>query len=578
MRTLLTRIRWLTQRRRTEAKMPAELELHLEHKAEETKAGGLAEHEAALAVRRDHRGFVQEETRDAWGWTWIDQAGQDIRYAGRLLRRRPALSATAILTLMLGVGGTTAVFSLIDALLMRDLPVEGPEELVRLVERRPDGTTLEAFTLATHDTLQRGSKALSGVIGSSQLFGRPADIEVGGERRSAFVQLVSDNYFDVLGVRVFRGRVFHQPEPGTPGEPIAVISDEYWRRQYSTDVSVLGTRFRRGSREFTIAGIAPPGFRGTEIDIPVDIWVSIEQVVPANADERTRGRWVMGRLQPGVTPAQAEAESASMGTPLIAGREFMPSDDERAPLVAIVNESFARRFLAGKDPIGTRFFREGGSRAGELMQIVGVVKDSKWVNLRDDSSAMYYRPYRQMGGTPVVRLAVRTSGDPEPVSRDLLRVAQSIDRRIALSNVVPFREIVNRTLVVERLVAQVFTGFGMLALLIAAVGLYGVLAYSVARRRREIGLRIAVGAQPATIEIMFLTESLTLVALGIAIGIPVAIVVTRVVSSMLFGLSPQDPASIGAALAALTLVTVAAAYLPARTAARTDPLFALREE
>jgi putative ABC transport system permease protein len=268
----------------------------------------------------------------------------------------------------------------------------------------------------------------------------------------------------------------------------------------------------------------------------------------------------------------------AMGTPLTAGRDFSPSDDEHAPLVAIVNESFARRFLPGEDPLGARFFRDGGSRSREAMEVVGVVKDSKWINLREEASAMYYRPYRQMGGTPAVRLAVRTSGDPEPVSRDLLRVAQSVDRGIALSNVVPFREIVNRTLVIERLVAQVSTGFGVLALLIAGVGLYGVLAYHVAHRRREIGLRIAVGAQPGTIEMMFLTESLRSVAFGVAIGIPVAIVVTRLVSSMLFGLSPQDPVSIGIALAALMLVAVAATYLPARSAARTDPLLALREE
>jgi predicted permease len=270
---------------------------------------------------------------------------------------------------------------------------------------------------------------------------------------------------------------------------------------------------------------------------------------------------------------------SAMGTPLISGREFMSSDDERAPLVAIVNESFARRFLPGRDPIGARFFRETGSRSGKLMEIVGVVKDSKWVSLRDDSPPMYYRPYSQMGGTPTVRLAVRMlGGDPAPVSQGLLSVAQSVDRQIKLSNIVPFREIVNRTLVIERLVAQVSTGFGVLALLIAAVGLYGVLAYSVARRRREVGLRIAVGAQRSTIEIMFLSESLKLVALGVAIGIPVAIVVTRFVSSMLFGLSPQDPASIGVALAALMLVAVTATYLPARGASRNDPLLALREE
>jgi macrolide transport system ATP-binding/permease protein len=316
MRTLFTKLRWMTQKQRKEAELRAELDFHSEQEREEATARGLAENEARLAAHRHlgSRGLVEEDTRAAWGWTWIERIGQDVRYAGRLLRRRPVLSATAVLTLMLGMGGTTAVFGLMNALLMRDLPVERPEELVRLVERRPDGTTAEAFTLVTHDTLQRASKALSGVTASSQLISRSGEIEVGGERRSAFVQLVSDNYFDVLGVRASMGRVFHQPEPGTPGEPIAVISEEYWRRQYNADVSVLGTRFRRATREFTIAGIAPPGFRGTEIDVPVDIWVSIEQVVPPNADDRIRGRWmrVMGRLQADVTPAQAEAESAAI--------------------------------------------------------------------------------------------------------------------------------------------------------------------------------------------------------------------------------------------------------------------------
>ncbi len=873
MRRLFTKIRWMIQRRSKEAELRAELDFHVEQEREDAMARGLANEEAQLAAYRDlgNRGLVEEDTRATWGWTWIEHLSQDVQYAGRLLRRRPVLSATAIFTLMLGIGGTTAVFSLLNTLLIKTLPVERPGELLRLVERRPDGAAAEAFTLVTHDTLQRGSKALSGVIASSRLVGRPGEINVGNERRAAFVQLVSDNYFDVLGVHAYKGRVFHQLEPGTPGEPIAVISEEYWRREYGGDLSVMGTRFRQGTREFTIGGIAPPGFRGTEVDIPVDIWISIEQVVPPSSPERTRGRWmrVMGRVRAGVTPVQAEAETtailgrpvqlqsggngystlrvrlyeplllvalaaalvlliacanlanlmlaatisrereiavraaigaprsriirqlvteslllstvgaalglgvahwtsgallaflppeqaialpnlrfvfdarvlgfaaalslgscllfgvlpalrvtgrvaaaalkagagtgqrnrslvrrgllvgqvvmctvllvvagiflrtlqnlrgqeagyledgllvadvsfprdypevrrdqlieelrtraaalpgvesagfshvgqlsglaiefrigfpgragaesdatiieqrispgffSAMGTPFQLGRDFLPSDDEHAPLVAIVNESFARRFLPGEDPLDVRFFREGGSRSRELMQIVGVVKDSKWINLRDESPAMYYRPYRQMGGTPMARLALRTSGDLEALSRDLRNVAQSVDKQIVLNNVVPFRNIVDRTLVVERLVAQLSTAFSVLALLIAAIGLYGVLAYSVARRRREIGLRIAVGAQPRTIEMMFLTESLTLVLFGVAIGIPLAIVVTRLVSSMLFGLSPQDPASIGIALAALTLVTAAAAYLPARTAARTDPLLALREE
>jgi ABC-type antimicrobial peptide transport system permease subunit len=149
---------------------------------------------------------------------------------------------------------------------------------------------------------------------------------------------------------------------------------------------------------------------------------------------------------------------------------------------------------------------------------------------------------------------------------------------VRLSNVVPFREIVNRTLVTERLVAQVSSAFAILGLLIACVGLYGLLAYAVVRRRREIGIRIAVGASPGRVEWMMVRESLTLVAAGVAIGVPAAIAITRLVSSMLFGLAPGDPLTIAAVMAALTTATLVAAYLPARRAAGVDPTRVLREE
>jgi predicted lysophospholipase L1 biosynthesis ABC-type transport system permease subunit len=212
------------------------------------------------------------------------------------------------------------------------------------------------------------------------------------------------------------------------------------------------------------------------------------------------------------------------------------------------------------------------------MEIVGVVKDAKWPNLRDAFRPMYFFPYRQMGGVPLVRLAIRTSGNPAAVTPLLIQAAQSIDRRMALRDVVPFREIVNRSLLIERLVTHVSAAFGVLALVTAAVGLYGVLAYSVVRRRREIGVRIAIGARPGAVEWMIVKESLVLLACGIALGIPASMMITRLVSSLLFGLSPRDPLTILAALTVLTMATIAAAYVPAKRAARIDPILALREE
>jgi len=215
MTRFLNALRWLTHRRRRETEIRQELAFHLEEEIDEHMAAGLTEDEARRAARHDlgNPAVLVEDARAAWGWTWLERARQDVRYAGRLLRRRPAFSITAIATLTLAIGGATAVFSLFDALLMRRLPVEQPEELVRLVERRPNlSYALETFTVATHDTLRPTTRALSGVIGSTDTTG-PSDIDVDGERRSATSQLVSDNYFDVLGIGALRGRVFHQPGP-----------------------------------------------------------------------------------------------------------------------------------------------------------------------------------------------------------------------------------------------------------------------------------------------------------------------------------------------------------------------------
>jgi hypothetical protein len=255
---------------------------------------------------------------------------------------------------------------------------------------------------------------------------------------------------------------------------------------------------------------------------------------------------------------------AAMGTRLLEGRDFTAGDTERSTPVAIVNELFAARFFPGRQPIGQRFFQLGGSRSGELMEVVGVAQDSKWVNLRDTAPPMYYRPYAQQAGTPRVRMAIRGSFNPDVLATSLIGLAQSIDRRVSLTNVLPFREVVNSSLLVERLVAHVSVAFGTLAMLIAAVGLYGVLAYGVARRRREIGVRIAVGASRTAVEWMFLRESFALLAVGLAMGFPAAILLIRLVSSMLYGLSPQDPTAMAAVAILLASATAAASFVPAR--------------
>jgi ABC-type antimicrobial peptide transport system permease subunit len=175
----------------------------------------------------------------------------------------------------------------------------------------------------------------------------------------------------------------------------------------------------------------------------------------------------------------------------------------------------------------------------------------------------------------MVRFAIRSTGD---VRAALLAAAKSIDPRVPVKNVAPFREVVDRVLLIERLIAQVSSVFGLLALAIAAAGLYGVLSYGVARRRREIGVRIAVGATRRSVEWLFLSESLLLLAAGLAMGVPAALMVTRLTASMLYDLSPGDPRTLALTLAVRSVVTAAAAWVPARRAAGTDPALVLREE
>ena len=292
---------------------------------------------------------------------------------------------------------------------------------------------------------------------------------------------------------------------------------------------------------------------------------------------------VPGRVLPTLTSVANEARVTpgflmAMGTRFVRGRDVSDADRDESQRVAVINEAFARHFGMRGEPIGQRFERTYASGRIDTIEIVGVVRDAKWVTLREDPRPIYYVPYAQSPGRPMVRLAVRGAGDQIALSRAIAQAAQLVDKSLGLPSVVPFTDIVNRTLVTERLVAHVSTAFGALGVLIACIGLYGVLAYAVVRRRREIGVRIAIGATPGSVEWMIFRESLLLLAIGFAIGMPTGIFVVRLVSSLLFQLSPNDPLTIAATLATLTVATVAAAYLPASRAARIDPIHALRED
>jgi predicted permease len=858
--SLLRRLRDTFRPYRLDADLDDEFQSHLEQRIDDLIAHGAAPDEARREAARlfGNRARLRESTHDRDVLVWVQSMLQDLRFAARGMRRNPAYAAAAVLSLALGIGANTAIFSVLDGLLLRLLPVDDPERLVALRD-----TFSDRFNYADFELLRTHSQLLSGVAGIMYL---PRTLEISDHGRSLQVpmQIVSGSYFELLGVGAARGRAFGQPD----GSTVAVISDRYWRTHYNASPDAIGEHFHWADWEFTIIGIAPPGFRGVLLDVPADVFVPLETAVPPGSELRTRGRTVslMARLRPGVTPRQAAAEAgallhraihvegsgtgfsalreriarpllvlqflvafvlliacsnlgnlalaaaaarrremavrqaigagrlrlvrqlltesallalaggalailiaqwiskalllflppnaadvlpnlsfrldahilgftaaltlaacllfglapalhatrstlvsglrltpdggralsgwlsralvvcevglctavlmtsglfvrtlrnlrildpalapdqivvanipiargysiaerlqafdtlrgraaaipgvsaagyvhvrpltghgltasiqiegqvprpnedfdtlterispgflAAMGIPLVEGRDFTGRDDTTTTPVAIVNELFARRFLPGEGAIGRRFRLTGDS---QVMQIVGLVKDTRWLGLREPPSAMFYRPFRQDSAS-FATLAVRTAVDRNATAAALLRIARDMHPPLAIDDIVPFTELENRALFTERMIAQVSTAFGVLALGIACVGLYGLLSYAVARRTREIGIRMALGASRAGVQWLVLRESLVLLGMGLAVGVPAALAANRFAASLLFGLTPADPAAIAAALAIMTATALVSASIPARRAVLVDPSSALRYE
>ena len=269
----------------------------------------------------------------------------------------------------------------------------------------------------------------------------------------------------------------------------------------------------------------------------------------------------------------------TLGIQLVAGRDFNSHDTPQSPGVAIVNETMAKRFFAGQNPIGKRYRPEEGNSLGDWVEIVGVMKDAKYGTLREEilptafvAASQDAKPNQSFNFE--VRVA---SGAPTALISAVKSAVAQVNGDVSMQFTTLAVQ-VDRSLARERLLATLSGFFGALALLLAMIGLYGVMSYNVARRRNEIGIRMALGAEQSRVLRMVLKEVAVLIGIGVAIGLGAAVGTTRFVESFLYGMKPNDPWTLASAAIVLAVVAALAGFLPARRASRLDPMTALREE
>jgi predicted permease len=305
--------------------------------------------------------------------------------------------------------------------------------------------------------------------------------------------------------------------------------------------------------------------------VPISGYGWDDNIILAGAKERAKESPLFDRISPGYFN--------TMGITVLAGRDFNESDTASSQKVAIVNESFVKRILNGANPIGQHFqIEEDVGRPRPMYEIVGFVKDTKYYDLRDNfRPIVYVTTLQEDQPDQYAQLLIRSPLPLGGLTSSIKNALADISPLISIE-FTPLQRNIHDSLLRDRLMATLSGFFGGLAALLAMVGLYGVISYSVARRTNEIGIRMALGAQRLNIVNMVLGEAGLLLVIGLAVGIALALVLSKTASSLLFGLKPRDPLTILLAVLGLAAVAILASLIPARRAAGLDPMVALRNE
>jgi predicted permease len=324
--------------------------------------------------------------------------------------------------------------------------------------------------------------------------------------------------------------------------------------------------------EEELAGL-PGASAATSAQVPLisgSNWVSSVKVQGFASDENNRPSASFNSVGAG--------HFRAIGVALLAGREFTNADDMGHPKVAIVNETFAKKFNLGANPVGKRIALGSADTLPLNIEIVGLVRDTKYSSVKSDVPPVFFVPHRQQSNVGDMYFYVRTAGEPAAMLRAMSQVVQRVDATLPVENLRTLPEEIRRDTFIDRMISTLSASFAALATLLAAIGLYGVLAYSVAQRTREIGVRMALGADTSQVLAMILSQVARMVLVGGILGVAGALALSKAAQSMLFQMTGADPVVMSASVLVLAVVALAAGFVPARRASRVDPMQALRYE